>query len=634
TLLQQFIGTPAYMSPEQAGMSGLDIDTRSDIYSLGVVLYELLTGTTPFDPAALMKAGVDGMRQTIREQEPVSPSTRVRTLGAPGRTAPGRRHTADVPRLVSQLKGDLDWIVMKCLEKDRGRRYETANGLAADLQRFLDNEPVLARPPSRLYRIQKSIRRNKLTYAAAAAVFAALVAGVTASTLQWRRAVAAERTQAALKTAAEANEALALAEAQKSAEVAGLLKDMLRGVGPSVAQGRDTALLREILQRTQQRLADDQSVLPEVEAELRLALAITYRDLGDFAEGAEMARRALELRRQIFPGDHPAVAEALNEAAKATSFVRNLAEAERLQRQALEMRSRLDGPEALAVGNMHNDLAIVLWRLGRLKDARAEMERGLAIRERHLRPPHQWLADNHLNLSILLFELGELSRAEEEARLAAASYRELFTGTHPNVGMALHNRGKALREMGRADEAGTALGQALDIYRAAYGGGHEYIAEALDDLGLAQLRRGDAAAAVETFRSALAMSLAQSGESHPQSLLTLRHLALALAGRGDPEEGGQLLARAAQLARSATPARPEALAGTLGDTGEFWIKAGLPARAETPLLEAHRVLADAGVTGRPLQRACRDLEQLYTRLNRPDDARRWAAELAAAESRP
>src|SRR5437899_560374 len=152
TQLNQFIGTPAYMSPEQAEMSGLDIDTRSDIYSLDVLLYELLTGKTPFDQKKLLEAGLEGMRQIIRDQEPVRPSTRVSSLQGEERTTTAKRRGADAPRLIHLLRGDLDWIVMKCLEKDRTRRYETANGLAMDIQRYLENEPVIARPPSKFHR--------------------------------------------------------------------------------------------------------------------------------------------------------------------------------------------------------------------------------------------------------------------------------------------------------------------------------------------------------------------------------------------------------------------------------------------------------------------------------------------------
>ena len=217
TQLHQFIGTPAYMSPEQAEMSGLDIDTRSDIYSLGVLLYELLVGSTPFDAKELMSRGVDAMRKIIREEEPARPSTRVATLGAEELTTTARRRAVDTSRLLQQLRGDLDWIVMKCLEKDRSRRYETANGLAVDLKRHLNREPVLARPPSSLYRLQKLVQRNKLEFAAAAAVAAALVLGLAASTWLFIRESKAHTLATQAQRQAEANQRKAqTAQAQEA----------------------------------------------------------------------------------------------------------------------------------------------------------------------------------------------------------------------------------------------------------------------------------------------------------------------------------------------------------------------------------------------------------------------------------
>ena len=219
TQLHQFIGTPAYISPEQAEMSGLDIDTRSDIYSLGVLLYELLAGSTPFDAKELMASGLDTMRKTIREREPVRPSTRLATLPGEELTTAARRRSTDAPKLVHLLKGDLDWIVMKCLEKDRTRRYDTANGLAMDLKRHLNNEAVVARPPSTAYRIQKAIRRNKLVFAAAAAVSLALLIGVAVSTTQAVRATRAEHAkQALLESERQARQAATRAQGEAEME--------------------------------------------------------------------------------------------------------------------------------------------------------------------------------------------------------------------------------------------------------------------------------------------------------------------------------------------------------------------------------------------------------------------------------
>jgi eukaryotic-like serine/threonine-protein kinase len=229
----QMLGTPLYMSPEQAELSPLGVDTRSDVYSLGVLLYELLTSTTPFDKERLHDASYDEMRRIIREEEPPRPSARISTLAADLVTTVAEHRRTDASRLLHTVRGELDWIVMKCLDKDRTRRYETVNALMMDVQRHLDDEPVLARSPTNVYRFQKMVRRNKLAFAAASAVLTALVLGLGASTWMFfkeraarERAVVAEQEQARLRQEAQVEEQKAKTAAAKSEQMAAYMANL------------------------------------------------------------------------------------------------------------------------------------------------------------------------------------------------------------------------------------------------------------------------------------------------------------------------------------------------------------------------------------------------------------------------
>ncbi len=336
TQLHQFIGTPAYMSPEQAEMSGLDIDTRSDIYSLGVLLYELLAGSTPFDPKELMSQGIDAMRKTIREKEPQRPSTRFATLGADQLTTTAKRRSADTSKLLHQLQGDLDWIVMKCLEKDRQRRYETANGLAADITRHLTNEPVIARPPSAAYKFQKAYRRNKGVFAAGAAVAVALVFGIIVSAWQAVRATRAEAQALVEKAQAQKEKANALTEkANAQGALQFIQEDVLSQASPGSQPDRELTV-RALLDRIGGRLDRATGRPPLVEASIRQTLGSIYTELGDYAKAIEHYEAALRVQLQHLGESHLDTLRSLNGLATARWLGGETTLAEPLTRQGLE----------------------------------------------------------------------------------------------------------------------------------------------------------------------------------------------------------------------------------------------------------------------------------------------------------
>ncbi len=267
TQVDQFIGTPAYMSPEQAGLGEGDIDTRSDIYSLGVLLYELLTGSPPFNPMDLRGAGLEEMRRVIREVEPPRPSTRLTAVDETRRQDIATSRKTQLPKLVQSMRGDLDWVVMKALEKDRARRYDSANGLAHDLERYLRQEPVTARAPSLGYTLGKFVRRNKGPVAAAAAIVLLIIAGLVSSSLLYLREKSA-------RTRAETAERTAITQGQRSAQIANFMTKIFNGITPQQAKGQDTKLLKKILDTASQRIGQELGEEPEVEAELRVKIEL------------------------------------------------------------------------------------------------------------------------------------------------------------------------------------------------------------------------------------------------------------------------------------------------------------------------------------------------------------------------
>jgi serine/threonine protein kinase/tetratricopeptide (TPR) repeat protein len=631
TAFEQFIGTPAYMSPEQVQLSSQDVDTRSDIYSLGVLLYELLTSQTPFETQELLKAGLDEMRRRIREVEPPKPSTRLRTLEADAMTATAEHRATVPPKLVHLIRGDLDWIVMRCLEKNRARRYPTADELARDLERHLHDEPVAACPPGKLYRFQKLIRRNKLVVSATAAIAAALVIGLAVSSWMYsreraareravtaelqqselhrqaeaarERAVAAEEQQRRLRQQAEearANEARqrtlaeearssearqrelaegdrknAESEASKSRQVAQFLADMLQGVGPEVALGRDTKLLREILDKTAERVGRDFKDQPAVEAQLRATLGGVYQQLGEYemAEsmyrgalaiqrkllgddnstvamllenlghtlstrgdlaGAEaMEREALAMRRKVLGKEDPDVASSLDSMGEILMRRGDLAGAEAMEREALAMQRKLLGNEAPRVSTTLHNLAQVLTKRGDYAEAEAMLREALALQRKLAGDEHPSVATALDSLASVLLARGDLAGAEAMDRQALAMQRKLLGNEHPELAVTLNNLAGILGHRGDLGGAEAMLREALAMKRKLSGNEHPEVAASLGSLGAVLMERGDLGGAEAMIREALAMQRKLLGSEHPEVATSLNNLALVLSKRGD-----------------------------------------------------------------------------------------------------
>jgi len=587
------IGTPEYMSPEQAEGS-LDIDTRTDVYSLGVLLYELLTGTTPFTSKELRSAAYAEIQRIIREVEPPKPSTRLSNNTDTIESIAAKRHT-EPKRLGVIVRGELDWIVMKALEKDRQRRYETANGLGMDIRRYLAGEAVVAAPPTNAYRFKKMIRRNKGPVAAGSAVAAVLVLGLVGTSVglfRAERALAGEAAQRVLADEARA-EAVAQqaeaekqeAEAKKQSEIAEAVAkfqtDMLAAVDPAnlpkdPATGeplKDSVTVVQAMEAAVKQL--DQGSLkdqPLVEAGVRTTIGATLQGLARFDDAEPNLRKSLALVRAALPAGHSDIALGLSNLAVLLSEQNKLAEAEPLLRESLAIyRPALPAGDPI-IARVLDNLAKVLQTQNKPAEAEPLLLESLEIRRAALPAGHPDVALGMNNLAVLLQSQNRLTEAEPLFRESLQIKRKTLPAGHPDIALGLNNLAAVLKEQNQLAEAEPLFREALEIRRAAFPPGHPTIAEGLNNLAALLHAQNKPAEAEPLLLEALEIMRKTLPAGHPSIAQGLNNLAAILLAQDKPAEAEPLYREALAIRRAAFPAgHPtialalQSLAGLLAD---------------------------------------------------------------------